>query len=306
MIETENVFENKASDISVDNSSDDERMIDTGLSSGGAKSETEASSPSCVSLVELASASYIEDGDDDVYVPVIEERGPTSKNGLSRKPTVVRFQRRVGNGDDLSMSTSTDSVFMLDTSGNQDAYEMRMKLKEVECELSAEKAIRRKKDASLVKLAKQLQKSSRDSDAKEQQVLKMAKTINELESILQHQRRESADDQQKIRRICRETEDRLQEYEELVLSLKRQLAETKLEAEMLSARIEMQQEIASMGSLVGDGESVAHQNRDIEIVNMKDVQSTSWMTNERKIALALSGVAIVCAGVRMRGVGRLR
>jgi hypothetical protein len=290
----------------LNNSSDHERMIDTGLSSGTAKFEPEPTTPTSIYTIDRSSyPSPLEDGEGE-YVAETEERGPSGTNCSSRKNGVVRFHKRLVGGDDLSIATSTDSSNMLDT-GTHSLTEdqLKFKLKEVECELSAEKAMRRKKDASLVKLAKQLQKCTKESDTKDQQILKMAKNINELEELLHKHRCEAAEDQQKIRNVCREMEERVEEYEALVQSLKKQIAEANLEVEMLVARMEMEHEIASARSTACD-ESIADRYRDVEIEHEIDVQSKSWVTKGSLLAIALSGAAVAVGAGLSRGAGRTR
>lgn len=110
-----------------------------------------------------------------------------------------------------------------------DEVQMQEYIRQLECDLSAEKAMRRKKDRSIVKLAKQLKFCTNESHLKERQIINMAKTINELEQVLHNHHRELAIDQEKIRNVCRQSEERLEEYETLVQALRKQLFDLHLE-----------------------------------------------------------------------------
>jgi hypothetical protein len=144
--------------------------------------------------------------------------------------------------DELSSTSSsnTDTGTDVEYATSVSPEYLTMKIMQLKCDLSAEKAMRRRKEKCIVKLAKRLQVCTQESDAKERQIYKMAKTINDLEDLLHNHHHELAMDQEKIRNVCRETEKHLEEYEDLVLSLRKQLFDSNVVIETL--RLELQQQ----------------------------------------------------------------
>jgi hypothetical protein len=266
------------------NNSDDEQiMIPTGLSRTGNKGEEVSPSPTSIVDSTIYSENDLEhprqqhprqQQQQQQQWTEFENQNDASSTNIIFPRSIVRYTTRRTVVEECESNSSNDETI----------EQLMNTLRGLECDLSGEKAIRRKKEKSIVKLAKQLQITSRDAEVKDRQVLKMAKTINDLEEILHDHHRELADDQEKIRKVCRETEERLEEYEAMVFTLRKQLAEANLEVDMLNSRIQMEGRLSL--------ESPIYRS----IANDKSTNdSDHWQKVKNRIAAA--SVAIIAVAV---------
>lgn len=92
-------------------------------------------------------------------------------------PRSVRFT-----GADLSFLSEDEDI-----STNRVIENLRTRLHQAEIDLTAERAIRKRKDKNIVKLAKQLKAKAADSDRKERKLVQMAQCIKSLDTKLQNQ-----------------------------------------------------------------------------------------------------------------------
>lgn len=212
-------------------------------------------------------------------ISIIEDNRPINNSlGIDKG-----YDSLTSEEDLSSTSNCTDPVTDVDYMSSSEEC-LKKKLQDLRCDLSAEQAIRRKSDKCLVKLAKQLKKRTDESEAKERQIYKMAKTINDLEDLLHNHHHELAEDQEKIRNICRETEARLEDYEALVLSLRKQLFDSNVEVESL--RLQLEQRRSSNPRSYHSLESI------MEHVSISiDTQST------RLLGAVIAATAVVCFSV---------
>lgn len=191
---------------------------------------------------------------------------------------------------DLATPSSIDSATDLQYFTSESEEYLKTKIQDLKCDLSAEKAIRRKKDKMIVKLAKQLKVCTEASETKEVQIYKMAKTINDLQDILHNNHHELAIDQEKIRNVRRETEERLVEHENLVSSLRKQLFNSNVEVETL--RLQLQQQELQTHKSIDVDEKSSTDSACSEIVHRLSISTRS---RQRTILLGAGIVTTVVA-----------
>lgn len=136
------------------------------------------------------------------------------------------------------LSLSDEEDFGLENNTRDEEVEMlHQQLKNALANLSAEKAMRSRKEKNLVKLAKELNKRSEDADLKERKLVEMAETVNTLQASLRHQRADHCADQERHLAFVADSEERSSRLEQAAAALRSELAAAKLQIDALRGEL---------------------------------------------------------------------
>lgn len=117
----------------------------------------------------------------------------------------------------------TSKTFLLD--------KLREQLHKAQAELATERSNRKRKEKSLIKLAKELNNRSEIEASKEKAILEMAETIEDLEMRLADRNRDFVVDFPKLKARCAKQEAEIDDHEKRTRQLRQQLEEARVEAD---------------------------------------------------------------------------
>lgn len=136
------------------------------------------------------------------------------------------------------LSLSDDGVFGKGENGIcEDVDVLHQQLRNALSDLSAEKAVRSRKEKSLVKLAKELNKRSADAELKERKLIELAETVNALNVSIRQQRADHGADQERHVAVTRESSERGQRLERAVEELRAELCAARRDADGVRAQL---------------------------------------------------------------------
>jgi hypothetical protein len=145
-----------------------------------------------------------------------------SKENAAENQRTVRFSEI-----QLSFSSEEDTDGLIE--------KLRSQLTQAQVDLSGEKAIRRRKEKNLVKLAKELSHRQTEAELKDRKIKQLEGRIDETEKLLEEMKRDVEDAAQKHRAAVRENDALVTELEQTVRSLRKELFESNLERDRLRA-----------------------------------------------------------------------
>jgi hypothetical protein len=147
---------------------------------------------------------------------------------------------------------------------------LKERLAEVQADLKMERAIRKRKDKNLVKLAKELNRRTSEVQEKEEVMDDMAARIKSMESTLTKQLLSYRD-------VSIDNESKIAAFDESIMSLRMQLAQATSESSSLRAKLRE--------------EAATHMNESHSITKLESLQPRSM--SERKVWIALSSLACI-------------
>jgi hypothetical protein len=112
----------------------------------------------------------------------------------------------------------------------KESFVLHEQLKNVLVDLSAEKAMRLRKEKSLIKLAKEIKKRNEESELHERKLVQMATLINNLQIELQQQQQRHVN---QITSLTNEKEQQIRVLEETIETLRAELQVAQSELELL-------------------------------------------------------------------------
>ena len=176
----------------------------------------------------------------------------SSAKGVTFAPSPPRSSNGVGGGSGKNLMDSSSDAIMSKDELLMALKEVRSELAQARMDLSGEKAIRKRKEKNLVKLAKQLNTRSTTMDEQSQQLAALEiryeatkKELDELtvrrEKATRDHHAEITDQQTKQRALSRQHDARVDEmtaeYGRQTEELRRQVMESKLEQDKLRMKI---------------------------------------------------------------------
>lgn len=167
-------------------------------------------------------------------------------------------------------------------------------LKNALSDLSAEKAMRHRKEKNLVKLAKELKKRTVQADLNQGKLVRMATTINALQAA-------AGADQERFQAILLKTKDQTLRQDDTIDDLRNQLVASQLQVDQLVAlQLQMQQQ----QQVKQEAELTAKQNRKAALTERRNrfVLGVSCII----FALLLVGGAFLASSASLFSVAALR
>jgi hypothetical protein len=114
---------------------------------------------------------------------------------------------------------------------------LREQLEKAQADLASERINRKRKEKSLIKLAKELTKRSAEREMKEKAILELSETIDDLESRLGHRNRELVVELPRLKAQCAQHQADLAVYGRDTIELRARLQEARLEADKAKGKL---------------------------------------------------------------------
>jgi hypothetical protein len=154
--------------------------------------------------------------------PMIRARG--QENAVASSPRAVKFDAKVPITEEPGNKSKITPV-----------EKLREQFHKVQAELATERSNRKRKEKSLIKLAKELNNRSADGDLKDKKMLELMETMEDLEIRLAERNRDMVVELPKLKAKCARQEAELAEHEKSTLRLRRQLEDARSEADKAKA-----------------------------------------------------------------------